>query len=402
MSNNSSMRLHSLDAVRAGALLLGVVFHAAFSFLPGDQIWMIMDSQRSTAISGTAYILHMFRMTIFFLMAGYFGRMQTYRHDPIWFMKDRLKRIGAPLIIFWPIVMACFIGLGAWALITANGGTMPENPPAPPPITLATLPLTHLWFLYALLLLYTAMLSGRALFSLLRVKEPLGTFSDKILNTLLRVGILPILIALPTAMAFAYQAGWHPFFGIPAPEYGFVPNRISVIAYGGAFTLGWLIQRDPKFLLQATELWPIYLMGALGVTGYCLSVIELRFSYIQPLPENAKYLYPLAYALGIWLWTFGLIGLCMKVWSKENHIRRYIADASYWIYLIHIPIVIALQIWVSQWTWPAEIKYAFILAVSIPLMLITYEVFVRYTFIGSLINGQKRSRQKIKIAKEVS
>ncbi len=28
-------RLHALDAVRAFALLLGVVFHAGFSFLPG-------------------------------------------------------------------------------------------------------------------------------------------------------------------------------------------------------------------------------------------------------------------------------------------------------------------------------------------------------------------------------
>ena len=33
--STSTERVHALDAVRAFALLLGVVFHAGFSFIPG-------------------------------------------------------------------------------------------------------------------------------------------------------------------------------------------------------------------------------------------------------------------------------------------------------------------------------------------------------------------------------
>jgi len=63
-------RLHALDAVRGFALLLGVVFHAALAFLPGPQAWLVMEQSRSATIAVMAFPLHMFRLTIFFLIAG--------------------------------------------------------------------------------------------------------------------------------------------------------------------------------------------------------------------------------------------------------------------------------------------------------------------------------------------
>jgi len=392
MSVEQSTRLHGLDALRGGALLLGIVFHAAFSFFPGDQLWLIMDAERSASLSGLAYVLHIFRMTVFFLLAGYFGRMQTYRLGTRPFAVDRLKRIGGPLLVFWPIVMVCFIALAIWGLAAANGGTIPENPPEPPPFSLKTFPLTHLWFLYMLLLLYAGMLIGRGVLSGLRVKSGLGRVSDWTLRKTAWIGLLPLLMAVPTAIAILYHQNWHPFFGIPTPEYGFVPNRVAVVAYGGAFGLGWLMQRHPDHLRNAVRPWPLFLAGAIALTGYCLVTLGTTVSYYMPLSEQAKYVYPAAYALSIWFWTFGLIGLCLKIWSGESRLRRYIADASYWLYLIHLPIIMALQIWVSQWAWPAEAKFALILGLSLPLMLLSYEICVRYTFIGGLLNGRKHAR----------
>ena len=64
--------------------------------------------------------------------------------------------------------------------------------------------------------------------------------------------------------------------------------------------------------------------------------------------------------------------------------------------LIHLPIVMALQVWMSKWALPAEVKYVAILGISIPLMLLSYEVMVRYTFLGGLLNGRKRARPRRK------
>ena len=57
-----SDRLHSLDAVRAFALLLGVVFHAGFSFLPGliPGIWAMTDNSPSSVDRRAAvYVAHL-------------------------------------------------------------------------------------------------------------------------------------------------------------------------------------------------------------------------------------------------------------------------------------------------------------------------------------------------------
>ena len=73
---------------------------------------------------------------------------------------------------------------------------------------------------------------------------------------------------------------------------------------------------------------------------------------------------------------------------------RYLADASYWLYLIHLPIVVALQVAVSHLPWPWPIKFATILVVALPVMVASYHLLVRYTFIGFVLNGRSLRRQR--------
>lgn len=396
----STERLHALDAVRGGALLLGIFFHAGFSFFPGDTFWLIMDTQRSASLSGLAFVLHMFRMSLFFILAGYFGRMQTERLGTGPFVKDRLKRVGIPLVVFWFIVMTAFVALAIWGLAVSNGGTIPENAPPPPPMTLKTFPLTHLWFLYVLLLLYIAMLIVRKVISILDRRDLLSNFVDKGLALLAKTPLLPLLLAIPTAFALDGMAQWYPFFGIPTPEYGFVPNLPATIAYGTAFSLGWIMHRQKGLLEKAARFWPLYLLAAIGLSAWCLHTIGTTLSYGQFLSGQTKTLYAIAYTASLWSWCFGLIGLALRFLSGQSAWRRYIADSSYWLYLIHLPIVMALQIYVSQWNLAAEIKYVLILGISIPLMLLSYHFLVRFSFIGALLNGRKKQKQsKVKTAK---
>ena len=90
-------RLHGLDAVRGCALLLGVVFHATLAFLPGPAVWPVSDQHRSVLLAVLAYVLHIFRMTTFFLIAGFFAHMVVHRRGLSAFAKDRAQRILVPL-----------------------------------------------------------------------------------------------------------------------------------------------------------------------------------------------------------------------------------------------------------------------------------------------------------------
>ena len=46
-----------------------------------------------------------------------------------------------------------------------------------------------------------------------------------------------------------------------------------------------------------------------------------------------------------------------------ENVRRYIADSSYWIYVIHLPIIILLQAWLSRHDWPALVKFGLVVGI---------------------------------------
>ena len=76
-------RLHALDAVRAFALLLGIAFHASMSFIPGmpPAAWSMTDNSPSVPLAEFAFVAHMFRMSLFFFIAGFFARAGGAVHE---------------------------------------------------------------------------------------------------------------------------------------------------------------------------------------------------------------------------------------------------------------------------------------------------------------------------------
>ena len=96
-SHEPAERLHGLDALRAGALLLGVVLHASLSFFP-EQMWIVADDSRSVGAAWLFFAIHLFRMTAFFLIAGLFAHMMLARKGWFGFAKDRVIRIAGR----WP------------------------------------------------------------------------------------------------------------------------------------------------------------------------------------------------------------------------------------------------------------------------------------------------------------
>jgi len=98
-----------------------------------------------------------------------------------------------------------------------------------------------------------------------------------------------------------------------------------------------------------------------------------------------------AYAFGVacWGWVFGLTGAALRFLSNYSATRRYIADASYWVYIAHLPVVAALQVWVGHWNLHWAVKYPLILLLSLAALFASYHLLVRSTPIGLLLNGRR-------------
>lgn len=386
-------RLHGLDAVRGFALLLGVLLHASMSWLPGAQyFWTTHDGDPSMALSLAFYVPHMFRMLLFFLIAGFFGRMVLERIGVKRFIRDRLKRIGVPLLVGWPLVFSTIVAILIWSAMLANGGTLPTQSPPGPAFTPDDFPLTHLWFLYVLLLCYVAVLALRGMIVAVDRNGRLHAAGDMVARVLASAGG-PVLLALPLAASLVLQPNWFMWFGIPTPDRSLYPNLAAVVGFGGAFALGWLLHRQPTSLCGWARRWHLHLAVALIATGICLGIVGISPNLTPAPARTTEFIYAACYALAAWSWTFAIMGLGLRFLSNHSATRRYLADASYWIYLVHLPLVMALQVVASRLAWPWPIELGLLLATAFAIMLASYHLLVRFTFIGAILNGRRKPRQ---------
>ncbi|RLT99338.1 MAG: hypothetical protein D9N11_14165 [Ketobacter sp.] len=72
-----------------------------------------------------------------------------------------------------------------------------------------------------------------------------------------------------------------------------------------------------------------------------------------------------------------------------SRLARYLSEASYWVYLIHLPITVAVPMLIEHWPIAREIKFSLVLIMTLSLSVLSYHLLVRSTFIGWLLNGKR-------------
>ncbi len=380
-------RLHGLDALRGGALLLGVVLHASLSFFP-EQTWIVADDSRSIGAAAIFFAIHLFRMTAFFLIAGLFAHMMLARRGWLGFARDRLSRIGGPLAVFWAPVMAGIITALVWNAYVQGWVTPGAEPPPPPTYDWTNFPLTHLWFLWVLLIFYAAVLSLRAPFALLDRSGGWGRMIDRLTGALIGPWT-PVILAAPLAVALWLDPAWIPFFAVPTPDEGIVPDIAAFVGFGLAFGMGFLIDRRRDLFNRIAAWWPVFLGLATGsgVTAWMLAGGPVIEPLVEPTVDKA--LAAAVTALAVYSSALAAMGLCLRFLSGHSAWRRYLADASYWVYILHLPLVMLAQVWIQDWSGPWWLKLAGVSLGVLAICLITYELLIRHSFMGRLLNGRR-------------
>jgi hypothetical protein len=386
-------RLHALDAVRGFALLLGIVFHSTMSFLDAPQhMWVIVDKSPSATLTLLFYVLHIFRMATFFFIAGFFAHLLFHRRGQRAFVRDRLRRIGLPLLVGWPVLFVAIVACAIWGAWVMNGGKLPDAPPPDPNAPRLAFPMTHLWFLYLLLWFYAITLLVRRLVERLDAAGRGRARLDRIVSGVVRNPFGVVVLALPTCAALMALPRWMPWLGIPTPDNSLLPNIAAFTAFGSAYAFGWFIHRQTHLLQVFQARWRMNLAAALLATIGCLAHLGTTASIDVASHDLPTLAYAAGYALAVWCWSLAFVGLALRYLAGYSAVRRYVADSSYWLYLIHMPIVLALQVALSQLAWPWWLKFPLILGIAFPIMLVSYHYLVRSTFIGGVLNGRRYPR----------
>ena len=394
--SSSGERLHALDALRGFALLLGVAFHAALSFLPGlpPGVWSMVDNSPSPFLADAGFVAHCFRMSLFFFVAGFFGRLLYHKLGASGFWKNRGLRIFVPLVVGWCVLSPLVGWIWMTGLSKVFGGHVPPFDMSQLPKIPAAFQFMHLWFLYELLLLYVAVIAVRAIVVRLDGAQKLRNLVDKVVEISVRWPIAVFTLGWPVAMALMALPFWLYWTGIPTPDHSllpFIPDQLpAAVGFGTAFVFGWLVNRSTGALAALTRSWIMHLLIGVVATGWLLHI-----SHATPFaqPGLTKTTFALVFGVAAWGWVLGLTGAALRFLSNYSPVRRYIADASYWIYLVHLPVVAALAVWVGHWPLHWGIKYPFILVVGFAVLFLSYHFLVRPTVIGKLLNGRKYPRK---------
>ncbi|MBI5280765.1 MAG: acyltransferase family protein [Candidatus Solibacter usitatus] len=379
-------RFASLDLLRVSMMLLGIPFHTSvayrgfaspghFSDPHGDWWWLFLME-----------VVHVFRMPVFYFLAGFFTAKQVASRGVSGMTRSRLARVGVVWIlalalltplVYWLGVFNHFAGEGGgawdktWKAIQT--GSVEAGWLAAPPL--------HLWFLEYLLLFC---LAGAAV-SMAAARMPAFAAAERAAGRILMSRMRVLALSIPfCALLWNATSGRLPYPG------EFTPRLDLFLGYGFFFGAGWLLYRRRELLPELWSLrWHEILVGvaALAVNAFCF---KLWADFRDGAPAWTHAAGVVSGAVGAWATLFALLGLASKSVARPSAWLRYSADACYWTYLMHFPLALLFPALLAGWTAPSVVKVAGITVLILALMLLSYHLFVRRTFIGRLLHGPRQ------------
>jgi peptidoglycan/LPS O-acetylase OafA/YrhL len=375
-------RLHSLDSLRAIMMLLGLVIHSAITYGIVDYggSWSLKDPI-ATHLSNDLIVgfIHSFRMQLFFLVAGFFGAMLFYERKPIKMLKNRVSRIVFPFIVFvvllWPSIVFTF---GYTRTLFAGNTNALEDTLAKFSSLEILIPKStfHLWFLYYLAMITFVSVVVALVFKKLPVLSNTisNAFSWVIQKTVLRILIFGCITAVVYFIMGTSSVD---------TSNSFIPDYNTFMYYFVFYMIGWVLFKS-KHLLETFVSYD-WLNIAIGMLlFFTYAIMRDDFSYEAAIVLKS---------IMVWLLIFGITGLFIRFGSRHSAKMRYISDASYWVYLLHLPLTAFLPSLLVDWDIPATFKFLTVASISTLICFFTYHYFVRSTFIGKFLNGRKYSRK---------
>ncbi len=374
-------RYHGLDCLRATMMLLGLVLHSSIHYftLPDPTLQVYLDAQTSVFFEYLFGFIHSFRMPTFFVIAGFFAAFVCDTRGTRTFLRHRLDRIGIPLMWSLPIIFVIVAAASYFAQLSTAGPKLPEAGFE----AIWNGLFMHLWFLYHLLIFCVVAIPIKHFICRLR-----ADVRDRLLNTFARMLHRPsglVLLATISGLTLYPMEHWMlDYSSAPLP-----PLRI-LSAYAVFFSVGWLIfqRREvlPGFKLR------VWKHLALGLACHAAYQFFYNHGYGDDTAVRAHIGAIASLALSVWALVYGFLGLFLRYLDKPSPYWRYLSDASYWMYIIHLPITILLPPLLADAPLPAGVKFSSVVGVTTAVTLITYHYFVRGTWVGARLNGRRYPR----------
>jgi glucan biosynthesis protein C len=375
----ASQRYYAMDALRSSMMLLGIVLHAALPYTTVHLRAQFKDPDTNVVFDVLVFFLHSFRMPLFFVAAGFFAGLLCERYGVRGMVRNRFLRIFVPFAVGWIVLVPLTRRAQYFAEAVASSDSVWAGFQVLPwsmTYHLWTV-MYHLWFLIALLLLYP--------FGLLlwwRVSRIDELRRRKWAGMTRRVLSSPWRPAVLICVTCAFGA----------VEFVSTGTILGEGAFAVFFGMGWLLYAHADLLPTLRHhAWTYIAVGfaLLPVAAWAARASTFASADNAVAPGAVAWV---AYSAMSAFMAFGMLGAVLTYCSRPNPVTRYLSDASYWIYLVHYPLIAFIGGMLASTAVAPALKFAATVAATTPILLGSYHLCVRFTAIGIVLNGRKHVR----------
>jgi hypothetical protein len=320
-------------------------------------------------------------MGILFFLAAFFAARSLARRGAGAFVRERLFRLGAPLLLYALVMeplVAWWFGEGGrwhrelslprfWAGYVAGGWVFGGTGP--------------LWFAEALLFFTLPYVAFRAL----RPRKVAGPGAGPEVP-MPRTRTLLLLVALIGAAAFAIRLVMPIGGAIGNLQLPFFASYVGLFVLGvHAGETGWLT-RIPE--VQGLRWFHVALWG--GVLAWIALMILGSGGRPGPVPiDGGLHWQALVYAfweafvaVGM---SIGLAAFARRRLAADDRLTRWLADTSFGVYFFHPPVLIGISVLLAPLSWPMLAKHALVWPLAYLASLAVAEVARRVPGLNAIV-----------------
>ena len=413
--SNPTERYHSLDFLRAVAMYLGVILHVTILFGSPDRIlWNFYSEYYQDPVNyQITWGVHLFRMQFFYIIAGFFAEMVCLKRGGLYFSKNRIKRILIPflfgILIIYPLTLGVFgvhnaelaeksfLGMSLHFFLWEFFSGTNYNP---------GITFVHFWFMWLLMIFYIIHVLGRSVLLSWIQKVKLTSryvqFVDfciqKKCGVLILAGItlmfhltlrssifLPSESHLDVALSDLTYYMFFYFFGVALFHCKDFFDKL-------AQNLKWnliLIFTFTFWIHAATDTIDIHRSPVVDINSWKPQSFQVFLEGVFYGGAD-RYLTNYIRCFLCWSFCFALLAIGQRFFSKKNELIRYFADASYWVYWVHLPITFYFSVLLQPVELNAFFKAYLSVVVSTALIMCMYILFVRNTILGDCFCGWRK------------
>jgi len=368
-------RLQAIEMLRVGAMLSVVASHATVSYMrvPTPEVLWAARDRATHGVFDTFFWISGVLLSIFFLVAGFSATALYDGRGPSAFLRDRGRRLLIPFLAAVLVILPStfYVWAAGWWLDGRCTLDDIRRVKFAPEIQSQLFGPAHLWFLEYLIIYsaayYVIRAAGRWWTIRLR-RVPFGVSACE-----------------PSASGKAWPLGWFvaastlillvDVGAVANLHNSFVPAPARFLYHGVFFAAGALWLSRPGGLARFTA-WGTT-AGRLWLPIFVIAFLLFRRYLTAPLTGTERIFVPLAVAGFVWVSVLSSFGLAQRVSGHGGARFELLAAAAYWVYLVHLPIVGAIQLLLARQDGSPFLKFPLVLAITLAVTLWSYRRIVQ-------------------------